>query len=76
VTEILVGKTAVELRTGAVGGVVSGGMVTVTALLGAERCPFEVTMITVNVYVAPGQSSGCVNVVFGGSTRKHPAPLD
>jgi hypothetical protein len=49
--------------------------VKVTALLGTERCPLDDTVITVNVYVVPGQSDGCVNVVFGGSTRKQPAPF-
>jgi hypothetical protein len=70
-----VGKTDVVLSSGADGGDVSAGAVYVTALLGAERWPFELTVITVKVYVVPGHSDGCVNVVRGGSTRKQPSPL-
>ena len=46
VNEIRVGTTDVVLSTGALGGVVSGGVVNVTVLLGAERLPRESTMTT------------------------------
>ena len=44
-------------------------------MLGAERLPLSATVTTVNTYVVPGHRLGCVNVVFGGSTRKQPAPF-
>jgi hypothetical protein len=54
---------------------VSGGVVCVTLLLGAERWPFVFTVTTVYVVVRPGQSFVRENVVFGGSTRRHPSPF-
>ena len=53
----------------------SGGVVCVTPLLGAERLPFEETVTTVYVVVRPGQSLESESVVRGGSTRRHPSPF-
>ena len=53
----------------------SGGVVCVTLLLGAERLPFEATVTTVYVVVRPGQSFESEIVVRGGSTRRHPSPF-
>jgi hypothetical protein len=54
---------------------VSGGVVCVTLLLGAERWPFELTATTVYVVLRPGQSLESESVVCGGSTRRHPSPF-
>jgi hypothetical protein len=48
---------------------VSGGVVCVTLLLGAERLPLVETVTMVYVVVRPGQSFVSENVVCGGSTR-------
>ena len=75
-TVIRVGKTACNDTTGAgLGAVVSGGVVCVTLLVGAERLPFASTLTTVYVVVRPGQSFVSENVVRGGSTRRHPSPF-
>jgi hypothetical protein len=55
--------------------VVSGGVVCVTLLLGADRLPFKETVTIVYVVVRPGHSFVSENVVFGGSTRRHPSPF-
>jgi hypothetical protein len=49
VNEMRVGTTDVVLSTGALGGVVSGGVVNVTVLLGAERLPRESTVTTLKL---------------------------
>jgi len=49
VSEMRVGTTDVVLSTGALGGVVSGGVVNVIELLGAERLPRESTVITLKL---------------------------
>jgi hypothetical protein len=49
VSEMRVGTTEFVLSTGALGGVVSGGVVNVTVLLGAERLPRESTVITLKL---------------------------
>ena len=49
VSEMRVGTTDVVLSTGALGGVVSGGVVNVTVLLGAERLPRESTVTTLKL---------------------------
>jgi hypothetical protein len=54
---------------------VSGGIVCVTPLLGAERWPFTSTVTTVYVVVRPGQSLESESVVCGGSTRRQPSPF-
>jgi hypothetical protein len=75
-TVIRVGWTACAVNTGAgPGGLVSGGVVCVTLLLGAERRPLEATVTTVYVVVRPGQSFESESVVCGGSTRRHPSPF-
>src|SRR5215210_5559339 len=71
-----VGQAFWSDTTGAgLGGVVPGGVVCVTLLLGAERWPFESTVTTVYVVVRPGQSFESESVVCGGSTRRHPSPF-
>jgi hypothetical protein len=70
-----VGQAFCNETTGAgLGGVVSGGVVWVTLLLGAERWPFMSTVTTVYVVVRPGQSLESESVVCGGSTRRQPRP--
>src|SRR5215210_6624664 len=71
-----VGQAFCSDTTGAgLGAVVSGGVVCVTLLLGAERAPLELTVTTVYVVVRPGQSFVRESVVFGGSTRRQPSPF-
>src|SRR5215210_2743908 len=71
-----VGQAFCSDTTGAgLGAVVSGGVVCVTLLLGAERAPLELTVTTVYVVVRPGQSFVRESVVCGGSTRRHPSPF-
>ena len=48
-SEMRVGTTEVVLSTGALGRVVSGGVVNVTVLLGAERLPRESTVTTLKL---------------------------
>ena len=71
-----VGQAFCSETTGVgLGGVVSGGVVCVTLLLGAERWPLRLTVTIVYVVVRPGQSLVMENVVFGGSTRMQPSPF-
>src|SRR5829696_2228447 len=75
-TVMRVGQAFTSDTTGAgLGAVVSGGVVWVTLLLGAERCPFTSTVTTVYVVVRPGQSRESESVVVGGSTRRQPSPF-
>jgi hypothetical protein len=72
-TVMRVGQAFTSDTTGAgLGAVVSGGVVCVTLLLGAERWPFTSTVTTVYVVVRPGQSLERESVVCGGSTRRQP----
>jgi hypothetical protein len=74
-TEIRVGYTDVVVSVGAgLGAVVSGGVVSVTLMLGADRWPLTSMAMTVQMVVRPGSRFDIVNVVCGGSTLKQPAP--